>query len=58
MIGSIIGLVKSIILIVLSFFSCLELGYFFIRDESDGATIRDGLSACIFILLMILIIVS
>lgn len=58
MIGSIISLVKSIILIVLSFLSCLELGYFFIRDESDGATIRDGLSACIFILLIILVIVS
>jgi hypothetical protein len=57
-IGIIINVAKLVALIVSTILSCLELWFFFTGNESDAVTIRDGLAACIFILMMILMIVS
>lgn len=58
MIGIIIGIVKLIIIIVLSILSCLGIWVFFTGDKSENETICDGVAVCILILMWILIIVS
>lgn len=58
MIGIIIGILKLIIIIVLSILSCLGIWVFFTSDKSENETICDGVAVCILILMWILIIVS